>query len=147
MAFQVSPSLHQKRRINSSCRAMDKSPKATGRLRSIPARNIKRACSGWIATYEIWNLCGHHDLIYHFDIALEDSEVLIQTQSIFEHCHLEPDSPEIAYLRFPAAISTNLHVFAILRTIYLLHDLESLAKPHITSMVLPVFLIECAISH
>jgi hypothetical protein len=97
----------------------------------IPEHKLKRACSGWVATYEIWNLRGDHYPICHFDIPLDDSEVLLQARYISK----EPDSSPF---RFTTAISTNIRMFAILRTVYLLKDIDSSGQLHYTSAVLPV---------
>jgi hypothetical protein len=102
---------------------------------SIPKYIIKRACSGWVATYEIWNLRQNSYPICHFDIPLDDAEVLSQVKHITMNCD------GLGPLRFPTAISTNIHIFAILRTIYLVHDFNSFAQPHYTSAVLPVSIL------
>ena len=99
---------------------------------SMPKHIIKRACSGWVATYEIWNLRNDRCPTCHLNIPLDDPEVLIQVQHVFKNPH------EMGPLRFPTAISTNIHIFAILRTIYSLHDSNSLAQPHYASLVLLV---------
>ena len=82
---------------------------------STPKHIAKRACSGLVATYEVWNLRNDRYPICHFDIPLDDSEVLIHVQHVFKDPH------EIGPLRFLTAINTNIHIFAILRTIYSLH--------------------------
>ncbi|TVY75989.1 hypothetical protein LSUE1_G005943 [Lachnellula suecica] len=108
---------------------------ARGRLHQyMKDESLLQLCSGWVATYEKWNIQGDREQIFRDVIHLDDTEIHKHLRIAIERGFLS-DTWE---LQFPTAISSNVHVFGILRTIYCLDRTTRPFTSTYSSVVLPV---------
>ncbi len=75
--------------------------------------DIRRLCTGWIATYHVWKLEKPNDPAAKVDIVLDAEDVIHPLRKYLDH-------PITAGLDFPLAIAPDATSFCILRIVYII---------------------------
>jgi len=80
---------------------------------------LQKLSRGWVARYEIWSLTGESQCIIDHQTGLNSNEVLLQmTQSMCYREELENDGGRNWEMQFPLAISADVRMFTVLRSLY-----------------------------